>query len=157
MYDPNAKRIIISKEVRFDEKKKWNWDEQVEEDKFVECSEEEEVQEVPPETQNEGTEGAENTGVSNGEEEATAVDTRAEEMKSDASRSRAGRNKQKPVWMRDYVCEDRGIITKEDDGEMMAMFIDLADPVKFEEAVRQDRWRKAMEEEISSIEENDEN
>lgn len=36
----------------------------------------------------------------------------------------------------------------------MAMFVEEDDTVKFEEAVKLDKWRKAMESEIESIEEN---
>lgn len=41
LYDP-VKRILISKDVRFDEGKKWDWEESLEEEKFITYSDEQE-------------------------------------------------------------------------------------------------------------------
>lgn len=61
---------------------------------------------------------------------------------------------QKPVWMKDYVCEGLNMIVEEEDAELLAMFVGDMDPVRFEEAVRHEHWRTAMESEIKSINDN---
>lgn len=73
---------------------------------------------------------------------------------SNAEVIKSGRSKARPVWMKDYVCENRGMFVEFDSEVMMALFIPEDDPSTFEEAVREDKWRKAMEAEIDSIEEN---
>ncbi|CAL8176270.1 unnamed protein product [Prunus armeniaca] len=63
-----------------------------------------------------------------------------------------GRNRRPPVWMEDY--ETEGSLSKEDD---VAHFIMLAaaDPIHFEDAVKSEKWRKALDSEIKAIEKND--
>lgn len=56
--------------------------------------------------------------------------------------------------MRDYICEESGLFVEEDEEGYMVLFVNEEDPDKFEEAVKHDKWKKAMEAEIKSIEEN---
>lgn len=153
LYDPIRKRIIISKDVRFDEETRWNWEDNIDEDKFVECGEAEEEEErnqdenlVTAPATNEETEEGDNT-ESDGERTVSTPEERSDT-------SRAGRSKLRPVWMKDYVVDGRGLIMEDDGEELVALFLSDEDPEKFEDAIQHDKWRKAMETEIESIEDN---
>ncbi|CAL8176431.1 unnamed protein product [Prunus armeniaca] len=63
-----------------------------------------------------------------------------------------GRNRRPPVWMEDYETGE-GLFEEDD----VAHFVMLpaADPVHFEDAVKSEKWRKAMDSEIKAIEKND--
>lgn len=56
--------------------------------------------------------------------------------------------------MKDYITEKSGFIVIEDGEDILAMFIASEDSNCFEEAIKEDVWKKAMEAEISSTEEN---
>ncbi|KAL1218311.1 Retrovirus-related Pol polyprotein from transposon TNT 1-94 [Cardamine amara subsp. amara] len=164
LYDPLTKKIIISRDVKFDEKKPWNWNEEIEDDKFVEVFEEEEQEKLV----NPGEEAHENSQETREEEE---INDEQEEETSDVEvqsknagpaavvaggkKSGAGRAIQKPVWMKDYECKSMGLFMEVDGEELVAFYVAEDDPQTFEDAIKHDKWRKAMEAEINSIEEND--
>lgn len=56
--------------------------------------------------------------------------------------------------MKDYLVGNAGFMFSENNEDIFAMFIASEDPDFFEKAVNEDVWRKAMETEIASIEEN---
>lgn len=119
LYNPLTKKIIISRDIRFDEKKSWSWDEDVEKNKFIEnpTNDEEEVQENSHET----TEGEE----SNDEQEEVATEPENAEQSAGvgASGSGAGRVLQRPAWMKDYECKGMGLYMEEDGEELVALFV----------------------------------
>ena len=63
---------------------------------------------------------------------------------------REGRSRRPPIWSTDYVSGDG--LSEEHDVNMT--FFTNSDPVKYEEAVKNSKWRIAMDEEIKSIEKN---
>ena len=77
-----------------------------------------------------------------------------------------GRRRQAPAWMQDYVGgenldEDEAYVTlaaEEEHGIFNQNFneytVQIEDPFYFEEAVKDDKWVRAMDEEIASIEKN---
>jgi hypothetical protein len=67
------------------------------------------------------------------------------------TRSRPEREHRRPLWMRDYV---NGEDLSEKDSYMV-MFAAADDPVFFYEAVKDAKWRMAMDAEIDAIERND--
>ena len=154
LYDPVGERIIISKDVKFDEKKQWDWEEKVEDDQLVEVDEAEKDQDEGgrDEEPNETTEEEETTGPQ--EPINTEAEPRVPGEGSNTETIRSGRNKARPVWMKDYVCENRGMFVEFDNEDVMVLFTSEDDPSTFEEAVREERWRRAMEAEIGSIEGN---
>uniref|UniRef100_A0A0D2ZYS7 Retroviral polymerase SH3-like domain-containing protein n=1 Tax=Brassica oleracea var. oleracea TaxID=109376 RepID=A0A0D2ZYS7_BRAOL len=157
LYDPTTKKIIISKDVRFDEEKMWNWEEKPDDDEVLK-----DIAEIEEETEAVGTEavGREEPLETRGEEEevAEADQTGEQVVTNEETRAvgsnRAGRNIQRPTWMKDYVCEGLSMIIEEGEAELMALFIGEDDPEKFEEAIKEEKWRKAMEAEIKSINDN---
>lgn len=178
LYDPTTKKIIISKDVKFDEGKSWNWEEEIEDGEVLrdvtdveeetQAEDREEPQETQPDTGE--TQGdQEDAGTDQADEgEAAGADrgsTHAEETTNEevqprlsggSGTNRAGRNTQKPTWMKDYVCEGLSMIIEEEEeeNEFMVLFVGDDDPETFEEAVRHENWRLAMDVEIKSIIEN---
>ena len=61
------------------------------------------------------------------------------------------RTRKRPAWMTDYVSGDE--LSDDDSLAHFALFADC-DPVTFQDAVKELQWKKAMDEEISSIEKN---
>lgn len=71
-----------------------------------------------------------------------------------AARGASGRVRQAPVWMKEYVDGQAGFAIAKEGEDVIAMFTASEDPNCFEEAVKEEVWRKAMEAEIASVEEN---
>ncbi|KAL9429389.1 hypothetical protein AB3S75_031241 [Citrus x aurantiifolia] len=140
LYDPVAKKIIISRDVVFEENKSWNWDKSYEEQMVVDlnCGNEED---------NEITD-AENKAVVS-EEEEEVIEPGSSSQNGENER----RNRRPPVWMKDYVIGKRRSEEKEDANVNLVLFTS-ADPMHFEEAVKHDKWRMAMDMEIKAIEKN---
>ncbi|GAA0143128.1 transmembrane signal receptor [Lithospermum erythrorhizon] len=61
-----------------------------------------------------------------------------------------GRITRQPVWINDYVSKDN----LSDDEVNMALSGDIEDPMSFEEANQEGKWRKAIQSEMNSIERN---
>ncbi|GAU13723.1 hypothetical protein TSUD_348270 [Trifolium subterraneum] len=150
LYDPMQKKIIISRDVIFDENSCWNWDEkpkaqtsQLEEETISEYE-----QETTPEIDDQGI----NIENEQGHEE-TEEDNDNDEGNSGATRQLPPRTRNPPGWVHDYVTnlEDSDI----DQMQNLAVFCDNSDPHTYEEASKMVVWRKAMDQEIESIERND--
>ncbi|KAK8502456.1 hypothetical protein V6N12_020048 [Hibiscus sabdariffa] len=65
--------------------------------------------------------------------------------------SNKGRSRVPPVWMRDYVTGEE---LSENDKEAHFLMLATTDPFRFEDAVKEEKWRKAMDAEIEAIERN---
>lgn len=159
LYDPTTKKIITSKDVAFDENKGWNWDESVENREIpwdVMFGDDEEA----AQDHNNGEAGEENGAPEQndepddqeGNEEITPQEVPT--INTDCALPRDERNRRRPAWLKDYQCEGMSLFIEECGDEMVAMLFAEDDPVKFDEAVKHERWRKAMEAEIKSIEDN---
>lgn len=142
LYDPIAKKIVISRDVVFEDDKSWSWD----------MSNEEHVM-ADLEWANQGDNAGvnkENDEVISGEEEANIEDpvgcSQTGDNEEEPSSSR-GRVKAPPVWMRDYVSGD-GLSNEEDINASLALFVST-DPVHFDEVVKHENWRRAMDVDIN--------
>lgn len=69
-----------------------------------------------------------------------------------AESQRPQRVRRRPAWMIDY--EVTGVDQGDDPLTHFALFLDC-DPTVFEVAVKEPKWRKAMDAEITAIERND--
>jgi hypothetical protein len=67
-----------------------------------------------------------------------------------SSSSNEGRSRRRSVWMDDYDSEDN---FSEEDAANMVLFA-FVNPVHFEEAVKSERWKAAMDSEMKAIEKN---
>jgi hypothetical protein len=135
LFDPKTKRVVVSKDVIFEEEKNWDWGlnykEQIDSD-FVWSNDELSSDE------SEGEQRDENDGECDDENNENVTQRR---------------ERRAPVWMEDYVSGDG--LSEEEEAETYMVQDDIGDdPILFEEAVKHEKWRKAMDSEIKSIEKN---
>ena len=90
-------------------------------------------------------EGSSNTSPTSTEISPTTTEVCATEA---TSRHRV---RNRPAWMEDYEVMGVGVT---DPATHFALFSDC-DPIDFENAVKEEKWRKAMDDEIDSIKRND--
>jgi hypothetical protein len=124
LFNPVTKKVIMSRDVRFDEEQEWNW------------STEEQLQKLVVEEEQ----------MQNDEEE--IIINPAPSTSSPASPSSPAR-KTKSI-QEIYDATERMNL---DDVNMLCLFSGN-DPITFEEAYQEDKWKKAMKEEINSIQKN---
>lgn len=162
LYDPLCKKVIVSRDVVFEEEKKWNLDESYAE-----------LIKLDLEWGNEKHHGEDEESGQNSAEELSEEITNDEEVEefetsSDIPEGSSSavviptgsssivpvRDRRAPVWMSDYVT---GSGNEEEDEQIHSALFALfagSDPVSFEEAVKSEDWRQAMDYEIRSIEKN---
>lgn len=159
--NPVKKKVVISRDVRFDENKKWEWekgpnDVGLQWDGSIHESEGEENEDTVT-TPVEGEIEKNNTPIeeNNTPEEVTQTQHSAQTSSGTITvREISSRPRQTAVWMKDYVTEKGANLFFIYGEDVMAMYTSSEDPESFEEAVKLETWRKAMEAKISSIEEN---
>lgn len=137
LYNPSTKKIVVSRDVVFDEEKMWEWNEK------------EPSKSLPVEFDED--EGESQQQVENGQPEQQSP-TPPSDSQVDPNSSRPQRIRRRPEWMQDYEVTDLPQIG-DDSITYYALFSDC-DPLTFEEAVKEEKWQKAMAEEIASIEKN---
>lgn len=154
LYNPETKKIIISRDVHVDENTRWDWDGKEEEKELV-------WDDYEDETNEEKTAAVadENAGTAPEETQPEGDNGVAEEVAPNAAaqtsvRGDRRRTIRRPVWFKDFDTRDAGFLVEEEQGEVYAIFISMEDPEVFEEAAKLEVWRLAMEKEIASIEEN---
>ena len=147
LYDPISHKIIVSRDVVFEEDKSWDWNKRHEENIKENLDWEDEQDESA------SAASAENDTSINeeiqGELDHSDSNDSIEESRQDSNR----RIIRRPAWMRDYESGE-GLSEEEENMTNMAMFAG-ADPISFEEAVKSEKWRNAMNLELESIEKND--
>ena len=154
LFDLIAKKIIVSRDVVFEEEKQWDWDVSYEKQILLDLEWGENEENSERDRENDGGavndgEGS-NSGVEFGEENRVEVSENEEGKRGpDEVGEDEGREKGPPVWMQDYVTRE-GLSEYEAN---MALIMS-ADPVFFEEVVKNENWRLAMDCEINSIEKN---
>lgn len=137
LYDPVEKKIITSRDVLFEEDAEWDWKEEEKNgSNELEVDEEAAVEAEP-----ERMPRCETGDCSHTNAEASEV-------------TQERRSKTAPTWMTDYVTGE-GLSEGEEELEDLVMFTETTDPVLFEDAVREKKWREAMNREIESIEANE--
>lgn len=137
LYNPTTKKIVVSRDVVFEETKGWNWDEEQEQcDTELKWNDDD----LPW-----------GEGDSDGEEEAGVPVTAAEEEEPQATVREGRRQTRPPSYLRDYVTEDE-VVGENDEVNMVQ--INSSDPATFTEAQKCINWREAMDAEVDSIEKN---
>jgi len=158
LYDPMSQRIIVSRDVVFEEDKSWDWDKSHEGAINADLEWGDNEDETTIIDVNEEDNAADPTDEGNDEDSVAALtDEGIEDFSSNelieenSPNSDAGRHRTPPVWMRDYVSgEDLS------DDEEITNFATLLtdDPFYYKDAVKYEMWRKAMDSEIEAIEKN---
>ncbi|GKV28744.1 hypothetical protein SLEP1_g37756 [Rubroshorea leprosula] len=149
LYNPSTKKIVISRDVVFDEEQIWPGSENgttkcISAD-FDGGDDEEKQQSIENVQQQLDMDEQQPASTSNAQEDAQSPAA----AKEDEQRSQ--RVRKRPAWMSDY--EVTGIDHSEDTLTHFALFSDC-DPTVFEEAATESKWQKAMDEEIAAIERN---
>jgi hypothetical protein len=158
LYNPIERKIIVSRDVVFEEDKGWNWHEKESVKQIDDVSVNDETDEIEVENPNVdiGNEvGIENVIVNDTEDEDSANSNNDEgsDYDSEGYNDLPPRSRNPPSYLRDYVTNSEAV-----DDQMqnlaIAMFSSSEDPSTYEEASKLDVWRKAMDSEIHSIESN---
>lgn len=155
LYDPVGKKIITSRDVVCVENEKWEWDRSAEELKHKELEwadiNEEEDSEISGGFEGVNSHPEHADGVHNDNSSSSLVDSLPDGISQNDKQERCRR---KPTWLTDYVTDEALSEGEEEGGHNLAMLISTEDPVTFEEAVKSEKWRTAMDTEIKAIEKN---
>nr|GEV52305.1 hypothetical protein [Tanacetum cinerariifolium] len=155
LYDPVNNKIVVSKDVVFEEEASWNWAQESAinpadlewEDKDEQESNRDGLVMNDPSNELDGSANADGslnrneTGPSNTD----PVINDGGERRKRATRA--------PTWMHDYVSGE-DILSDEELRENIAMFSSLSEPTSYHEAAQEECWKWAMNQEIKSIERN---
>lgn len=145
LFDPITKKITISKDVKFEENACWKWEQSKGEaqsdvldweDKNSDANKELELEE-------DSDSNTSNT-ISQTGGNSSATSSGGSEPNSPTCRSRRA-----PTWMSEYTTRE-GLSEEEE----TMMVITEEDPVTYNEAAKEKKWRDAMAKEIDSIEKN---
>ncbi|GAU31045.1 hypothetical protein TSUD_214810 [Trifolium subterraneum] len=154
LYDPVSKKIIISRDVIFDETKGWDWNEKPTKQR-ISIEDHAESSATVSETDSEWQEPTQADGVNVTNEVINdhVSDTESSENDEDVVTNLGPRVRRPPAWTRDFVTN----LEHQEDEELqnLVMFSNESDPRTYEEAAKFEVWRKTMDQEIESIEKND--
>ena len=158
LYDPVSKKIIVSKDVVFEEEESWDWGRTEEEIKrdILEWEDEDESNEEDDqnEEENDGT-GSNNLSSSSNSSSISPTESPPNEPNSNTHGELVEGNgvqeRRAPGWMADYETGE-GLFEEENLNAMM--MVTENDPVSFGEAMKNKKWKEAMSVEIKSIERN---
>ena len=130
LYNPNNGKTIVSRDVEFYEEGTWNWEEKEDTYDFFPYFEEIDEEALTP---NDSTPALSPTPSTN-----------------EASSSSEGSSSERPRRMRNIqeLYDETEVIN-----DLFCLFVD-SEPLNFDEAMKDKRWRQAMEEEIKAIEKN---
>ncbi|RZB60363.1 Chlorophyll synthase, chloroplastic [Glycine soja] len=130
LYNPNNGKTIVSRDVEFYEEGTWNWEEKEDTYDFFPYFEEIDEEALTP---NDSTPALLPTPSTN-----------------EASSSSKGSSSERPIRMRNIqeLYDETEVIN-----DLFYLFVD-SEPLNFDEAMKDKRWRQAMEEEIKAIEKN---
>lgn len=147
LYDPVAKKIIVSRDVVFEESKGWNWDEKTQTGMIEMEDNNEEVGDVIEE--HSSSESSNNNSGESTNNDSTDEEVSEGENHNEQSNRRA---RKKPEYLDDYITGEE--IDEQIEQHNLAVFSTNNDPTTYEEAIKHEEWRKAMDQEIDSIEKN---
>ena len=142
LFDPKTGKVVISRDVIFAEDEEYDWTNNKGKGVALDLSDSTEVK-MPSQS-----EASSSTSPASSSEAVIPSSSEAE--------ARPKRIRRQPAWMKDYVIGSDDDDGDDDDDEPLAHFALLAesDPTEFEEAANDEKWQKAMQEEINAIEKN---
>lgn len=142
LYDPKTKKIVVCRDVLFDEEGKWDWKLGKEEKEELIVEEEESVRPMDKDEEVETEENPQNEDESHDEEGSEETDPHEDE--ASAFEIRQSRIKKAHGWLKDYH-------TNFAEDDVMIMMGIIEDPTSYEEAAKEEKWVKAMKVEIEAI------
>jgi hypothetical protein len=144
LYNPLTKRICISRDVVFDENSSWDWERKDKGNSVALELADNETTDVEKDAYSDEEESNEFGSVNE------AAETSLPEA-SETSLQNIQRLRRRPVWMNDYTSGEE--FSNEDTLAHLVLFAE-SDPIAFDEAIKDSKWRKAMNVEIEAIERN---
>jgi len=163
LFNPKTKRIVVSKDVIFEEVKSWDWGstykEQIE-TKLVWGDDELHSDDSTEENIRENGENGFAEDVEDDSDGANSEHNEGNEDRNEATVSSQEhmiqrRERRRPSWMGEFVTGEG--LSEEEEVDIAAYIVQDVisdDPILFEEVVKHEKWRKAMDSEINSIEKN---
>lgn len=151
MFNPATKKVVISRDVIFEESQSWDWGRSSEEENkdMLACADD--IEEEADGTVNAMDEQSPNAEVStDAEREQAEQEGGGEENAEPENRSTRRRNA--PSHLQDYVSGE-GLSYNEEE-QYLAFFTSQEDPTDYYEAMKKEEWRRAMDLEIEAIERN---
>lgn len=157
LFDPTTKKVIISRDVVFDEEQGWNWGMTSEEEAsdVLGIEEEELSGEIQAETDE--TNIAPDPVPDHVPDPEAGPELNVEpqiEEEAEPNTRLSLRNRAPPRYLQDYV-RGESLNDEEEEVQYVAMYVSLDDPYTYKEAVKEKKWREAMDAEIESIEKNE--
>lgn len=159
LYDPVDKKIIISRDVVFEESKSWEWGKSQNRSKKMNQSGLADELSDREEMNNDGAELLDTKEINNDgaelvdNDDTTIVDNTTSESEEEETPVRQARIRKTPAKFNDYVT---GRAAEEEiDLHNLAVYNNCQDPSTYEEAMKMKVWREAMNAEIEAIQKND--
>jgi transposase InsO family protein len=155
LYNPITKKIIISRDVLFDEENTWDCSSTKQQQSLIDLEEvggeikqplQSPLESQEPESQ------LQLPSQSVGEVSPMFSASASIPNENQASNSEPQRQRKRPSWMIDYVSGDE--LSDEDTTAHFALFTG-SDPMLFTEAVKEEKWKRAMDAEIQAIKKNE--
>ncbi|KAM2928689.1 hypothetical protein COP2_035913 [Malus domestica] len=145
LFNPVSNKIIISRDVVFEEDQQWIWDESHEEAILADLDEEIVTEDEGNEEEDkEESEAHESNGDNSFE---------LEDVTNEGSAPQEGRARRPPIWMRDYDTGE-GLSDEESMNLAHLALFTNGDPTTYCEAMKSEKWKQAMDREIKAIEKN---
>nr|GEV17079.1 putative RNA-directed DNA polymerase [Tanacetum cinerariifolium] len=148
LINPETMRVVISKDVIFEEDKSWNWIHRTEvlnEDEEISWGNYDFIDEDYVLIDEDGVEIHDmpepNSQINDSGPSSTLV--------------REGRPRRRPNYLQDYVTGEDLYSSDEEENEVNVMDAIESDPVRYEDAIKEAKWKMAMDNEIEMIEKND--
>ncbi|KAJ9559520.1 hypothetical protein OSB04_004680 [Centaurea solstitialis] len=166
LYDPINDKIVISKDVKFEEETPWSWGQSSTTQSDLQWEDDDQEEESGANNKADGSSGRSdgfgtgdpsNVGPSDDNQSGSLISepvnsSQRTPQRAETNDGRGKRATKAPSWMNDYVSGE-GIPSDDDLGENVVMF-SLSDPSNYDEAAQEECWRLAMKQEIESIEKN---
>ncbi|MCI04453.1 retrovirus-related pol polyprotein from transposon tnt 1-94, partial [Trifolium medium] len=157
LYNLIEKKILVSRDVVFEENKSWNWNKNDGVKVVDHVSDSEDNNEIEVENENEVHNDADTDGNHSNEGVNLNHDSDMDlGNDSDESNPTSPRPRRPPGYLRNYVTGTEELDNIDQLQNLaIAMFSTSEDPTTYEEAAKLKIWREAMESEIHAIESND--
>ncbi|GMJ04996.1 hypothetical protein HRI_004168800 [Hibiscus trionum] len=142
LYNPLTKELIISRDVEFDEAEYWIWSSEEKKDEGLFFNEDQDNDDFISQDE----QGDDQSPQQNLTDPYSSNNSRTDNSKVQPTEvRRSTRERRVPERYKDYETQN------------ISLFCLLAssDPITYEEAIEDDKWKNAMNEEIASIERND--
>jgi hypothetical protein len=146
LYDPIEKKIIISRDVVFDELHGWDWDNKDKKRTDKTTIEDVSDDELTGNTQQGDIDGQE------GNESTDAKDHNEDSNEDNDDEQLPPRARRIPGHLRDFVLDNEA--AEDQELHNYVVYSNCEDPNSYDEAAKSEVWRSAMDSEIDSIEKN---